>query len=297
MVIKTDNNLVDFFIMKSESKMIWLSVLFSFAVLPIQGHRILAIMTVPSFSHQEVYRPLWRALASRGHEVTLLTSDPTNDPSLTTLTEIDTSSAYELMKNIDANLLLTANRFKIFDTSMILGNNLTDFELQLPKVRALIDNRTEHFDLVISEFLYPAMHAFAERFKCPLIAVSTLEGMSRTYYAMGNPHHPLLNSEFLSHSNDISTFSERLLTTAFTIYIKHISYYVHGIVQDKIVEKHFGKGYSSVADLEKSISMMFVNTDILLHNIHPVLPTIVSIGGGGHVKPSKPLPAVSKCCL
>lgn len=61
------------------------------------GADILAIIPSASFSHQTPFRPLWRALAKRGHNITLVTADPMRDPTLKNLKEIDMSYAYEIL--------------------------------------------------------------------------------------------------------------------------------------------------------------------------------------------------------
>ena len=58
--------------------------------------RILGVVPIPSYSHQIVYRPIWRELSLRGHQVVVMTTDPMKDPALTNLTEIDWHFAYGL---------------------------------------------------------------------------------------------------------------------------------------------------------------------------------------------------------
>lgn len=44
------------------------------------GSRILAILPQASVSHQNTYRPIFRELANRGHDITYVTSLPVQDP-------------------------------------------------------------------------------------------------------------------------------------------------------------------------------------------------------------------------
>lgn len=62
------------------------------------GADILAIIPTASFAHQVPFRPLWRELAKRGHNITLVTSDPMNDPSLKGVKEIDIGYGYQIME-------------------------------------------------------------------------------------------------------------------------------------------------------------------------------------------------------
>ncbi|KAK5638205.1 hypothetical protein RI129_012500 [Pyrocoelia pectoralis] len=57
--------------------------------------RILGISPIPMYSHQLVFRTLWRELSLKGHQVTALTSHPLRDTALTNLTEIDMIQSFK----------------------------------------------------------------------------------------------------------------------------------------------------------------------------------------------------------
>ncbi|XP_052744252.1 UDP-glucuronosyltransferase 2B15 isoform X2 [Bicyclus anynana] len=63
----------------------------SFNLYLTSGARILGVFPTPSISHQVVFRPLVQELVKRGHEVTVITTDPAFKPGQapTNLTEID----------------------------------------------------------------------------------------------------------------------------------------------------------------------------------------------------------------
>lgn len=121
--------------------------------------RILAIAPMPSYSHQISYRPIWLKLLSRGHHITLLTTDPMRDPGLTNLTEIDLHFAYKLWNETEFH-----NSSKsMWDLLLVRRNmfvNLIDNELASAGVRNLIQDQTKHFDLMMIEFLYPTMYRY-----------------------------------------------------------------------------------------------------------------------------------------
>lgn len=62
------------------------------------GSDILVIISTPSFSHQAPLRPIWKELALRGHNVTLITTDIMKNSSLT-IKEIDISYGYQIYQN------------------------------------------------------------------------------------------------------------------------------------------------------------------------------------------------------
>lgn len=131
------------------------------------------ILTVPSYSHQVPFQPLWVALSQRGHKVVVVTTNPIKDPSLTNLTEIDFSSYYKIFKTIDyANLRFNSTWFDItrgplWDALM----ELTKKTFEHPEVRKLYaPNSGEKFDVVLAELnVSPGLYALAHRFNAPLI--------------------------------------------------------------------------------------------------------------------------------
>lgn len=61
---------------------------------------------------------------------------------------------------------------------------------------------------------------------------------------------------------------------------------------DKVVAKHFGEGYMSSFEIERNVTMLFVNANPVIHDVRPVMPNTVLIGDGIHLQPPKPLSQV-----
>lgn len=74
-----------------------LTFLSLFLIKSSYGSDILVIISTPSFSHQAPLRPIWKELALRGHNVTLITTDPMNNSSLA-IKEIDISYGYQIIQ-------------------------------------------------------------------------------------------------------------------------------------------------------------------------------------------------------
>lgn len=259
---------------------------------------ILAVMPVPMYSHQNVFRPLWKELSRRGHHVTLLTTDPINDSSLVNLTEIDWHFAYdlynvkhksaEMMRDYQTNLLNVASLY------VDMMNDITDQELSHPAVQKLIKDPEAKFDLLILENIYPSMLAFSERFKCPYISVVPLDALGITHEAMGNPTNPGLYPDFLVPFSGSLNFFERLISTVFWLWIR---YFFNNTIYpsiDVVVKGHFGDDIPPTHEMYKKASALFFNTNPILHNIRPLVPSAIDLGGGMQIeKIAKPLPIVS----
>ncbi|XP_031341942.1 UDP-glucuronosyltransferase 2B1-like isoform X2 [Photinus pyralis] len=256
----------------------------------VRAARILGIVALPSYSHQVVFQPLWRELSIRGHQVTTLTTDPINDPKLTNLTEIDLHFAYETWNK---DIMVTALKFQ--GNSIGLINNLMkqafdviDEELRHPKVQALIHGDDE-FDLVIIEVIALPFLPFAAKFKCPVINIISLDMSSRLHQLMGNPTHPILYPDVYYPYDEHLTFRQRLTSVIITCLMNVNGIHAY-LAANSMAQKYFGPNYPSLVDIIYNVSMIFVNTDPILHRVRPFVPTVVQIGGGSHLKPARLLP-------
>ncbi|KAF2900030.1 hypothetical protein ILUMI_06155 [Ignelater luminosus] len=274
----------------SDMKNVIFSILFGFVVFvtPTFSARILGIASVPSFSHQIVYRPIWRELSLRGHNLTVLTTDPMRDPTLTNLTEIDMSISYKTWNEANFNEISKLGFFKMMNKFMSLSYDLMEEQLLLPEVQKLLKSETEHFDLIMLEFS-PSLSAFSQRFDCPLIVMTSLDALTSVYYALGNPAHPVLNPDLWLGLPDKLNFFQRLASSLYVVSMNCLFEYYMAPAYDALIKKHFGSNYSLKDSLER-ISMLFVNTDTVFHPLRPLLPNIIQIGGGTHFTLAKPLP-------
>lgn len=279
------------------TKLLLLVQLFGRIIYLCESARILGIVPTPSYSHQIVFRPIWRELATRGHQLTVLTTNPINDPTLTNLKEIDLSFTYHLWnkKHNITNLIDVAQRdlVKYIYKYILMTDDILDQELQHPEVRRIIENEKEHFDLVMIEYPYLALMAFAIRFNCPFIGMTALDAPASVYDTVGNPTHPVLNPEFPLPLGSFLSFKERLISVVFQSYVR---FYVSSFAYPKYdlkVRTHFGENYPPLIEVAKNVSLLFVNVDPIFHNIRPIVPAVIQIGGGTHLQPQKHLPKVN----
>lgn len=142
----------------------------SFVLRNIHCAKILGVFPIPSISHQRSFSAVGKALSLKGHEVTMITTNPLKDKSLTNLTEIDISKMYDLVaeqpftETLSSKLSLKTLVFNLRG----LFNELSDAILSTEAVKDLIKS-DRHFDLVIAESHVVPLFAFGARFKAPLI--------------------------------------------------------------------------------------------------------------------------------
>lgn len=140
------------------------------------GAKILAIVHVPSYSHQVPFRPLWIELHKRGHEVTLIAADHTPNINSTTFRQIVVDEAYKVMRDlnyVNARLknvtwLDFMKKYMLPAMKCVMGEIFNH-----PEVRQLYaPGSKEKFDVVLIEMYYAsALFAFGHRFNAPVIGI------------------------------------------------------------------------------------------------------------------------------
>ncbi|KAF2893561.1 hypothetical protein ILUMI_12615, partial [Ignelater luminosus] len=255
----------------------------------VNGARILGVVLTPSFSHQVMFRPLWKELSLRGHELVVLTTDPMNDPLLTNLTEIDLHASYDIW-NRDMDLLMSNPKDspEMMSKMAMTMMKIIEHQLNHPEVKKLINSKTEHFDLLMLEIIQPIGAAFAEKFNCPLIALISFEAPTFGYNMFGNPVNPIANPDINLPYIGKLNFIERFHSVVFNLIMERVLMN-HQKNVDRVIKKHFGKDFSNFMDIIDKTSLVFVNTNPVLNQIRPLMPNIIQIGGGIHLQSAKSL--------
>lgn len=257
----------------------------------VNSARILGIFPMPSISHQQVFQPIWRELSKRGHLVTVLTPSPLNDNSLTNLTEIDVSYAYEFVKEYAPELSKVIPYREIIQKTYEMSLPMYESYFQHPQMQELLTLPAGSFDMVLVEALAPVMYAFAAKFNCPLIGIASFEGFGVHFEAMGTPTHPVLDQEPLLGNVDTQSFYERLVSVYSNIWLRFY-YYTKAIpFHDAIARKYFGNDIPYIGDIERNMSLFLVSANVYLSKPRPYSMTVVDIDRI-HIQPKKPLPKV-----
>lgn len=262
------------------------------------GANILAVVLHTAYSHQIAYRPLWKELSLRGHNVTLLTTDPMNNATLTNLTEIDLSVGYKVWTSTDIiEYSEKHNMFTVLNKIVEVGGDVIDAEMSVPGVQKLLQEEGHHFDLVIAEPYYPFAMAFSEKFNCPLIVAFTMDGTAILNDMAGNFAHLLLSPTHLLPFDNPFTLTERVVTVLSFFIEKYVgAIYKAGF--NKISRKYFGENTPSlvkIMDERLCLCMLYINP--AFGNVRPLSPATLTLGGGTIMEQPKPLPEDLKTFL
>ncbi|KAI4486173.1 hypothetical protein M0802_012504, partial [Mischocyttarus mexicanus] len=247
--------------------------------------KILAIIPLPSYSHQIVYHSICRNLSLRGHQITFVTTDPISDKNLTNFTQIDISHNYKELQNI--NYVKIRDIYTLQD---LLGKYVYEMAIKFSEnvfnhpdfKKIYASDSDEKFDLVLVEaIITPAIYAFGYRFKAPLIGMISTGLTQMSQFVFGNPVIPSHPSTF-DLSNRIGLklpFWKRIQNFVKTWWHIHVTSNDKMYKpQQEIAEKYLGE-IPSIKELEKNISIVFTNQQDEISFIRPNVPNIINFGG------------------
>uniref|UniRef100_A0A182KDL1 UDP-glycosyltransferases domain-containing protein n=1 Tax=Anopheles christyi TaxID=43041 RepID=A0A182KDL1_9DIPT len=258
-----------------------------------EGARVLAIFPSPARSHQIVYRAFMKGLIERGHELTIMTTDPfaADHPNVTI---IDWSYAYKIVEeNLDV-IDMKQRNMNFYQIAVELRRTTRLFlEAQLahPDVQALIHARDAHFDVVIVEYYqFTPMYAFAELFQAPMIGISSIDSMGMCHEAIGNVMnviaHPEMNHAF---THDL-TFLQRVEAVLSNLLIQYHILPTDFAIFDQMIVQNFGSNMTRSWELMRRIDFLLVNAEPALGYVRPLVPNSIQLGFM-HIEPPKALPA------
>lgn len=256
---------------------------------------ILGVFPTPSISHQKVFRSLVQALVKRGHEVTIITTDPEyfKGESPQNLTEIDVHDiSYNIWKQfVEGTDKGTADSLvEQIKMGYSLLSQIFEAQVKTPEVQKLLSNKEKKFDLIIMEHCVRLALSFSYVYDAPVIEISSMGGLVGTFEAVGAASHPLIYP--LSFLKGFHNFNIWDKISQINVYNTFNRFYKTLEISDNMILKNlFGPNIPDLADLKKNSHMLFLNVHPIWDLNRPVPPNVVYLGGI-HQKQPKDLPKV-----
>lgn len=254
--------------------------------------RILAVVPTVSSSHFAVFKPLLLSLASRGHEVVVISSFPQHScvENYTDISIRDFKNVYS--SNVPIDVLYTVPA-SFVENLYILYREIADYEqiFSHAGVKKLLRSN-ETFDLVITEVWNSDLFlGFGKRFKAPVVVVSSSHFYPWFSARFGNPNNPSYTPNIFFPKMGKLDLWERLMNTVQLVISRFAYDLFYSPLSDKIAKRVFGDSLPPLGALAQNTSLVLVNTHPSVHGALPVSPQVVQIGGIHVAKPS-PLPKV-----
>lgn len=271
-------------------------VIFIFLSRGISSAKILAVFPTPSVSHQVIFQPLVQELVRRGHQVTVLTTDPVfskgNSPE--NLTEIDVHDlSYNKWREGFVYSVEFGKRRSIFQQVQVctdLMPKVIEAQLKTKEMQQLIKDPNIKFDLLLLEAWPRQTLVYSHVFKAPVILVSSFGMMFGNEETVGAPSHLFLYPSFTRQRLYNLSFWDKL-NQFYNNYL--LSSYWHSKENSEIMmyRKLLGNDLPDYSVLRNNVDMLFLNNHEVWLDNQPLPPNVISIWGI-HKKPVKPLPQV-----
>uniref|UniRef100_A0A182QH93 Uncharacterized protein n=1 Tax=Anopheles farauti TaxID=69004 RepID=A0A182QH93_9DIPT len=246
--------------------------------------KILAVFPSISKTNYIFGQVLFEALASRGHNVTIVSP-------------FEVQYAYENIRQVRITGLynhiedygLLANVFTKRDKSSFYGNtNLiygtaatADYTLGHPKLQELLNNPSESFDLLIlDQVMCESLLGLAYHYGVPAIVYSAAAPNKYTNEMVANPHNPAYNPIPSLGYSDRMDLVQRVWNTFVSICEQFNYKYLYLPSQEAVYQRYFARpSLPPLLDLIHNVSLVLVNSHPVINFARPVVPNMIEIGG------------------
>lgn len=244
------------------------------------GYKILGLFPHPGKSHFDVFKPLLKELALRGHQMTVVSYFPLEQPlkNYTDLSLRDDRGVLVDVLSIDDIPPGKLHSYYEPITIHNIGKHSCEAGLQHKKVQELLGGGKK-FDLAIIEMFNG--HCFAgiiRKLGIPcFIGVTSHALMPWSHSWFGTPANPsYIPVLFLDHSDQMN-FLERVENAV--IYVLHKLYYDFVVATDSdgVARKYLGVGVPG--DFMNGASLVITNVHYSLTRPRPLAPNVVDVGG------------------
>ncbi|CAG9854773.1 unnamed protein product [Phyllotreta striolata] len=256
--------------------------------------KILGIFPAPSFSHQQTFQPIWKELSLRGHNVTVITTNPLGNNSLINLTEINVGFTYEHLLNSSfiQHLYEPDSVFrKVYDIHR-LGLEINEAQIMHEKIQHILNENETKFDLILIQVVQSftdLTFGYAAKYKCPVVGISSLGVFFHFHDFLGNPTHPVVSPDMMLGFAGKINFFQKLQSLLYNLWYRLFYYWYILPNADRVARKHFGDDMPYLGDIERNMSLLLVNSNPVIHAVRPNVPNIVEICRL-HISEKKPLP-------
>ncbi|XP_046972581.1 UDP-glycosyltransferase UGT5-like [Vanessa cardui] len=279
------------------SKILSVVIYCVFMCVGVENAKILGVFPFPSISHQVVFRPLMLELAKRGHEVTVITTDPAypKHQAPQNLTEIDVHDmSYVCIRDFISKHGKEKDPLKF---SYLVNNFILDMfvkQLKSDEIQNLLRSNSQ-FDLVFTEsFIRPTL-IYSHIFNAPVIEFSSLSAINSAFEMIGAATHPLIYPNPMHRRIHNLTIWEKIAELYYHYGMELIFKY-HLQTENDHLKSILGPTIPDLDDLRQNVRMLFLNVHPVWDFNRPVPPNVLYLGGL-HQKPPRDLPQELKSYL
>lgn len=260
------------------------------------SYNILGLFPYPAKSHFVVFEALLTELAKRGHNVTVYSSFPRNEP-ISNYREVSVAKCFSLPKYMESSGIEHLKRFENMFT--LLTYPFFEFAPtyeELKSCKPLLDlwnSTARNYDLMLTEtFHTDFFKLYSYRFDIPFINFHSCPALPWMSDAVGLPDNPsYIPYAYATFTTEAKGFLQRLENFLIYTYSRWIYKQKSSDVYDEIAREIFGS-VPSLIDVERNTSLLFLNSHFTINVARPLPPAVVEVSGLT-IKQANRLPQVS----
>jgi glucuronosyltransferase len=257
-------------------------------------YRILGIFPSLDFNNHLSYRGLFRELANRDHQVTLIGHFPLPNPPAT-YKEVLLSADPLVHKGLSYESVIVNEISRVpFETLVATkaGNDDCKRLMNNHHVLNLISSRPTYDVIIVESYNSDCGLALAANFSAPYIAFNPQPIQPWQYNRLGITFNAAYVTQAGLPYGEEPWFFDRL--KSYVLYhITNWVYYVGSQVTDHVyLYKYLGDNLPSLESVASNASLLFVNTHQSIHGGIARADNVIDVGGI-HIRPPKVIPTVS----
>ncbi|EAT35941.1 AAEL011937-PA [Aedes aegypti] len=261
---------------------VFLFLILSFSA-QIHGSKILAVFPSTSKTNYILGQVLFEQLASRGHEITVISPFEIEYDS-ENIKQIKLTGMFAHLEDYGMN----TNIFTKWDKSSFYGNNnliygtaaMADYTLGHPKVQELLKSDASFDLLLLDQVLCDSLLGLANHYDVPAIVFSSTATNKFSNEMVANPHNPAYNPISSLGYSDRMSFDQRLWNTLVSISEQFNYKYLYLPSQEVVYQRHFAKkNLPPLLDVIHNVSVVLVNSNPMINYPRPVVPSMIEVGG------------------
>lgn len=265
-----------------------------------QSANILCLLGTPSTGHHVWHKALLGALAERGHNLTVLTVDPVERRSSTSLSSsssrlhfISMSSVYDTIYETRLTAPSRQSSIAAYLSRSVYGriagryadaSQVDGWLVESDGVRRLAAYpRDFRFDAVLHDSHEAhALLGFVDWFgRAPLVALSAAGEFGVMARLGGAPNYasyqPYVGAAYASSGE--MTFIERTRNLSYYLFDWFYRSYVYMVNENRKARRLFGGAARSLESIERSTALVLLNVDFALDSAHLMAPNVIAVGG------------------
>uniref|UniRef100_A0A1I8PV86 UDP-glucuronosyltransferase n=1 Tax=Stomoxys calcitrans TaxID=35570 RepID=A0A1I8PV86_STOCA len=265
-------------------------ILLHFSARESESAKILAIFPYPGPSQYLVVQPYLKALAARGHELTVISAFPQKKP-LENYRDIEVPEVLKYVGDIFDYIDMEISKFQEIVGFSFYYISVVKDVLGNEQVQNLLKSPQEHFDLVIVETLQTdALFGFADHFQAPLIGFSSY-GTDPYIDALVDNISPMAYSPLHTDpSTERMDFSQRLRNMWHNLLMMGHRVFMMNPMQDRLYREYFPKHTKTLEEMRQNISLILLNQHFSLSFARPYVANMIEVGGFHLQHKPQPLP-------